>query len=83
MQTSELVERIANGEATLLGINDICKRLSISRTTFDRWLQNTVDQTTPRAENTRKFPLPDIRIGNSPKWELETFKCWLAQNVQT
>jgi hypothetical protein len=27
------------------------------------------------------FPQPDIRVGNSPRWELETFKDWLRLNV--
>lgn len=82
MQTSELVNRIANGEATLLGINEICKRLNISRTTFDRWVKNSTSQSPKCAKNTRKFPLPDIRIGNSPKWELATFKQWIVESAQ-
>ncbi len=106
---NSLVDRIANGEATLLGIEDICKRLSISRTTFDRWVRNGGGKTTTAtvgallashvtgmpvgalnqfadgmvnsSEGTISFPPPDIRIGNSPKWELETFKRWLRANV--
>lgn len=28
------------------------------------------------------FPAPDIRIGNSPKWEMSTFKKWLMSNAK-
>lgn len=106
----DLVDRIANGTATLLGIDDICKRLGISRTTFDRWVRNGGGKTsgttvaaavlsrltdTPSGQITRlmdtaenasegniSFPPPDIRIGNSPKWEMDTFKEWLRANVR-
>lgn len=33
-------------------------------------------------ETTISFPSPDIRIGNSPKWEMETFKSWLRANAK-
>jgi predicted DNA-binding transcriptional regulator AlpA len=103
---NDIVERIANGSAQLLGIDDICQRLSISRTTFDRWVRNgggknpgnkiTVGSLVAdsimgqgyadRLENMNEgmitFPPPDIRIGNSPKWEVQTFKRWLKENAQ-
>lgn len=109
---NDIVNRIANGQATLLSIEDICTRLGISRTTFDRWVRNGSPRTPPltAAERARrgvlgtglgvglgngladmaanstegniKFPPPDIRIGNSPKWEMETFKRWLTENAQ-
>lgn len=109
---NDIVNRIANGQATLLGIEDICTRLGISRTTFDRWVRNGGVKPAPltAAERARrgvlgaglgvnlgsslgdlsanstegniKFPPPDIRIGNSPKWEMETFKRWLTENAQ-
>jgi hypothetical protein len=37
---NDLVNRIAEGKAQLLGIDDICQRLGVSRTTFDRWVRN-------------------------------------------
>lgn len=101
-----LVDRIAAGKATLLGIDDICQRLGISRTTLDRWVRNgggKLSATTGIAghiageiglggvfqsvlehspEASVSFPAPDIRIGNSPKWELETFKNWLRANAK-
>lgn len=100
---NDIVERIANGQAQLLGIEDICTRLGISRTTFDRWVKNgggrtgrTVgeimashvgvgslfDPAESLGEGAIKFPPPDIRIGNSPKWEMETFKRWLRENAR-
>ena len=115
-----IVDRIATGKATLLGIDDICTRLGISRTTFDRWVRNgskniknlkdkdsvrqsndmltklkdsvrqrndmltkLKDNEENRTEGAITFPPPDIRIGNSPKWELDTFKHWLQANVTT
>ena len=111
---NSLVDRIAAGKATLLGIDDICTRIGVSRTTFDRWVRNgsgkggllsgvktmaasietslgigeglgAFTRMTDQAENFTdggiSFPPPDIRIGNSPKWELETFKRWLQSNV--
>ncbi len=102
-----IVDRIASGQATLLGIEDICTRLGVSRTTFDRWVRNgsggagggqitvagqvvkslfnvsnaDLDRAINMTEGSISFPPPDIRIGNSPKWEIETFKRWLQANV--
>lgn len=101
---NDIVDRIANGEAQLLGIEDICNRLGVSRTTFDRWVRNgggktmgskslaehlvtgyvgqsIMDKMDNSGEGSIKFPPPDIRIGNSPKWEMQTFKRWLRDNV--
>lgn len=114
---NDLVNRIANGEATLLGVEEICKRLGVSRSTFERWVRNGtperrapgiagladkassgipdggvpgllmglragLDEVNNATEGALTFPPPDIRIGNSPKWELQTFKRWLDKNVQ-
>jgi len=99
-----LVDRIATGQATLLGVEEICTRIGVSRTTFDRWVRNGGGQPSSKSlarhiaetaglssnfldtaenmtEGTIKFPPPDIRIGNSPKWEIETFKRWLTANM--
>ena len=106
---NDLINRIANGEATLLGVDDICKRLGVSRSTFERWVRNggaktggvdvaamlssalsgkpvqevidIFDSVGNKAEGALTFPPPDIRIGNSPKWEIATFKRWLAANM--
>ncbi|VVT48740.1 hypothetical protein UYSO10_2480 [Kosakonia radicincitans] len=113
---NDIVDRIANGQAELLGIDDICKRLGVSRTTLDRWVQNgrsvgyglgltAFNQESNTLKLARKamgsrglgltsslldessadktvFPEPDIRIGNSPKWEMSTFKEWLKSNAK-
>lgn len=82
---ADLVDRIATGKATLLGVDDICVRLGISRSTFDRWVRNGVGNgssgNTLATESVISFPPPDIRIGKSLKWEFETFKTWLRANV--
>ncbi|HHT3530641.1 TPA: helix-turn-helix transcriptional regulator [Enterobacter asburiae] len=115
---NDLVDRIADGTAELLGIDDICRRLGVSRTTLDRWVQNgrskrldlalglpDLMQGNPFREALGRasgigdlgmptsaldesssdktvFPEPDIRIGNSPKWEMSTFKEWLKSNAK-
>lgn len=96
---NDLVNSIADGTAQLLSAEEICKRLSISRSTFDRWVRNSAPVSDfvknmqsqargigpyPRDSNDDSrlsFPQPDIRIGNSPRWELTTFKAWLAKNL--
>ncbi|WP_224718270.1 helix-turn-helix transcriptional regulator [Pectobacterium versatile] len=115
-----LIDRIADGEATLLGIDDICARLGISRSTLERWVRNgsrasnrlkelaegmmqngaglpasirpasvtggmgltdsMLDTNGSSSDNSIVFPAPDIKIGQSPKWELQTFKDWLSKN---
>ena len=103
----DLVDRIASGKAELLGIDEICRRLDVTRSTFDRWVKNGLQQRSrvikmpsgpsiqvrgkvhiqtsikgEVSESSMTFPPPDIRIGNSPKWELETLKKWLRKNVR-
>lgn len=63
----DFVDRIANGEAQLLTIKEIIKRLGVSRASFDRWV------------TAGKFPAPDIRFGKSARWELDTFRNWVAK----
>lgn len=94
--TTDLIDRIADGTAVLLGIDEICSRLSISRPTFERWVRNgsskdslrsfgqvarSMDMTSNLFEGATRFPPPDIRIGGSPKWEAETLKKWLRSNA--
>ncbi|MBI0331733.1 helix-turn-helix transcriptional regulator [Burkholderia plantarii] len=93
---NDVVNRIATGQATLLTADQICERIGVSRSTFDRWVRNgegrasasvsslaaMLDAGVNFAEGTLRFPPPDIRIGNSPRWELETFKKWLLLNVK-
>ncbi|WP_434717190.1 hypothetical protein P5X00_40055 (plasmid) [Paraburkholderia sp. A2RO-4L] len=93
---NDLVDRIATGQATLLGVDEICTRLGVHRSTFDRWVKNGTGKNAQAiskgsnmllamlgsGESSMSFPPPDIRIGNSPKWELETFKKWLRANAK-
>lgn len=91
----DLIDRIADGTAILLGIDEICGRLSVSRPTFERWVRNGskstaslgsiglmshTDMTSNFFDGATRFPPPDIRIGGSPKWEVETLKKWLRAN---
>jgi hypothetical protein len=63
-EADDLVEQIANDTAELLTTDDICGRLSISRTTLERW------------RKAHQFPAPDIYIGRA-RWSMATFKKWL------
>src|SRR5471032_2319441 len=56
---NDLVNRIAEGKANLLGIDDICQRIGVSRTTFDRWVRNGGGKTGIAGAAMRSF------IGNS------------------
>ena len=82
---SDIIEKIAAGEVTLLGIDDISKRLGVSRATFERWVRNGGKNRASTAfsldeDSNIRFPPPDIRIGNSPRWDIETLKKWLRNN---
>lgn len=88
---NDLVNQIAEGTAILLSAEDICTRLSVSRSTFDRWVKNGSTQyiggRPPKSlfnkddDSSISFPPPDIRIGNSPRWSIDTFKAWLQKNL--
>lgn len=88
---NDLVNQIAEGKAELLTADEICKRLAVSRSTFDRWVKNGTTQyignrpklfTKPDDEDTSmQFPPADIRIGQSPRWSVDTFKKWLHANL--
>jgi hypothetical protein len=73
----ELIDRIANGEAELLDIGEICKRLKISRSTLERVRETPSN---PK-KKTIQFPEPDLWFGKSPRWEIQTFKKWLAESI--
>lgn len=49
--------------------DDICQLLSVSRSTFDRWVKSEY------------FPKPDYRIGG-PIWKETTFKAFLSKCVE-
>lgn len=91
-----LIDRIADGTAVLLSADQICTRLDVSRSTFDRWVRagaplieqlknrqhgTYADRLNELEEGRITFPPPDIRIGNSPRWEMATFKKWLTKNL--
>jgi hypothetical protein len=102
---NDLASRIAEGKAVLLSADDICTRLSISRSTLERWVRNSpprskddlidsirdnkglnglLDTIANQEEGVKiSFPPPEIRIGNSPRWSLETFKSWLSKNISS
>lgn len=72
-----LAERIAHGRATLLDMNDICERLNISRSSFERWRKNSIDN----KPNTTHFPKPDIYLVGRARWELATLTQWIIEQT--
>ena len=55
-------------EPEFVSANDICNRLSIARSTINKW------------QETRKFPLP-IKIGNyCNRWRKAEVDSWIAEN---
>lgn len=60
-RTKKQIDDIVNGDETLLSIQDIIQRLSL---TEDEW--HRLD-----------FPQPDFRIQGNPRWTRSTFRNWL------
>lgn len=72
----------------LFGIEDICQKLSISRTTFER-LRNPQRRTgldlarlagdhSDDYTGMPPFPEPTITLGRSPRWSVTTLNKWIA-----
>ena len=90
----DLAEAIVNGDVELIGIDDIAKRLGVSRSTLERWIrtgngsglptfggqQTLGDLAANLTEGKMSFPPPDIYIGSSPKWDKKTVVAWLVKN---
>lgn len=70
-------EAVANGDIVLLGIKQICKRLTISRSTFMR-IRSIDDPVDPKK---MYFPAPDVMTGRSPFWTAETLSIWIAKVI--
>jgi predicted DNA-binding transcriptional regulator AlpA len=70
-------EAVANGDTVLFGIEQICEKLCMSRSSFIR-LRSIVDP----VETTKPyFPPPDVTIGRSPRWTSENFNKWIAKVI--
>ena len=75
----------------LLGIDEICQKLSISRSTFERMRRsNNSNKKTilslsykPLSEEFSElapFPEPTIILGRSPRWSATVLNEWLRKN---
>lgn len=73
----------------LLGIDEICRKLSISRTTFERLRKPDrragMDMLGALASNNSDdfsgmspFPEPTITLGRSPRWSASTLNKWIS-----
>lgn len=73
---------------TLLSIEDICNRLSISRSTLDRWrgigdksLSRSYLEMTRDNDTIKDFPAPTLFLGKSPRWSSKTINLWLNNQI--
>lgn len=69
----------------LLGIDEICQKLAISRTTFERLRkpqQHTILPSMVRVSDEYSgmppFPNPTITLGRSPRWSASDLNAWIA-----
>lgn len=84
----KFAQAVVDGEVELLGIDEIVKRLGVSRSTLERWVRNGrntlpgMGHVMPASLFAGKtnFPAPDIYIGASPKWSKDTVIKWLMAN---
>ena len=69
---------------SLLSIDDICTKLSVSRSTLDRWRGD--NRSFPVSylnrnnsnEEVADFPPPTLYFGKSPRWAASVINMWLA-----
>ncbi|QMT41151.1 helix-turn-helix transcriptional regulator [Neisseria shayeganii] len=69
----------------LLGIDDICQKLSISRSTFERLRRNKQSSANSNLRSDEfaglsTFPEPTILLGRSPRWSATVLNEWLRKN---
>ena len=73
----------------LLGIDDICAKLAISRTTLERLrnpqrrsaldqVRSMVGDSADDYSGMPTFPEPTITIGRSPRWSVSILNRWIA-----
>lgn len=79
------------GDDSLLGIEDICKKLGVSRSTFERLrkpdsstvISAGIAGITPRSGNDfiglPPFPAPTVSLGRSPRWSVKDLNEWIAK----
>jgi len=79
------------GEDTLLGIEDILRKLGMSRSTFER-----IRRPQPRLKSSVRglrippdefaglppFPAPTLVLGRSPRWSVAVLDAWLEKAQQ-
>jgi len=72
----------------LLGIDEICQKLSISRSTFERMRRSnkktillpSYNQSSEEFSGLAPFPEPTIILGRSPRWSATVLNEWLRKN---
>lgn len=83
-QTRDIFMGFDINSDSLLSIDDICKKLSISRSTLDRW-RGIGSRTLPRSyldrfdgmNDVKNFPEPTLMLGSSPRWSSKVINEWL------
>lgn len=70
---------------SLLTADQICEKLSISRSTLDRWRGANTRITVGRIvkmnddEPIIPFPKPTLNIGRSPRWSASEINLWIKR----
>lgn len=66
---------MSKSDGKYIGITDICTVLVIGRRTFERHRKGELKIVTSKGEF--NIPEPDLKIGNSQRWERSKFHAWL------
>jgi len=72
----------------LLGIEEVCKKLSISRSTLERLRRQqqnslvlgSISTASDEFVGVPPFPEPTVVLGRSPRWSAKSLNAWLSQN---
>ena len=71
---------------SLLSIDDICNKLSISRSTLDRWrgighkrFPVSYLERFEESDDVVDFPEPTIFLGKSPRWSSKVINQWINE----
>lgn len=85
----------ADPDDVLLSIDDICKKLGISRSTLDRLRSPLGSINSPTSAQSRmlgkifgndlveliNFPPPTVTLGRSPRWSSKVLNSWLESQT--
>lgn len=65
---------------SFLSADDICTKLSVSKSTFDRWRRNESLSYLTDNNALTPFPQPALKVGGSDRWNADAVNAWLIEN---